>query len=134
MRGEEDRECRARGGKVGTVFAGKGSAALKAFKGGRSKNTPDATLARGSGPLFRKRGGSIPESFKEHEFSKGEDGDREEKAAGGAISGAASKPNAGRPGRRVGGGVGADLSPVSSAQTPSKPKGRKLMGESEKTP
>jgi hypothetical protein len=129
MRGESDRECRAKGG---VVFAGKGAPALKAFKGGRSKNTPDAGLGRGSGPLFRKRGGKIPESFKEHEFSEGED--REEKATGGAISGASAKPSIGRPGRKVGGGVGADLNPVSSAQTPSKPKGRKLMGEGERTP
>jgi hypothetical protein len=132
MRGEEDRECRARGGKTGPVYAGKGSAPLKAFKGARSKNTPDATLSRGGGPLFRKSGGHIPESFKEHEFSKGED--REEKAAGGAISGAAAKPSGGRAGRRSGGGVGADLHPVSSADSPSNPKGRKLMGDSERTP
>jgi hypothetical protein len=130
MRGESDRECRARGG---VVFAGKGSGALKAFKTNKhSKNTPDASLSRGSGPLFRKRGGHIPESFKEHEFGEGED--REEKAAGGAISGGGAKPSMGRAGRKVGGGVGSELHPISLAQTPSKPKGRKLMGEGEKTP
>jgi hypothetical protein len=130
MRGESDRECRAKGG---VVFAGKGSGALKAFKGNKhSKNTPDATLSRGSGPLFRKRGGKIPESFKEHEFSEGED--REDKATGGAISGASAKPSLGRPGRRTGGREGSELNPISLAQTPSKPKGRKLMGESERTP
>ena len=129
MRGEADRECRAKGG---VVFAGKGSDALKAFHGKRSKNTPDATLSRGSGPLFRKGGGKIPESFKEHEFGKGED--REEKATGGAIAGAAAKPSAGRPGRRSGGGIGADFSPLTHAAMPRPPKGRKIMNEGEKTP
>lgn len=130
MRGESDRECRARGGMV--QFNAPGSKAKKSFFSPRPASAaPDATLKRGSG-IFRKRGGHIPESFKEHEFSSGEN--REERATGGAISGAAQKPSAGRPGRKVGGGVGADTSPMTHAQTPSKPKGRKLMGESEKTP
>jgi hypothetical protein len=130
MRGEEDRECRAKGGVV--QFNAKGSKALKAFKGARSPNTPDATLKRGGGPLFRKRGGRLPEAFKEHEGDP-EEG-REDKATGGAISGAAVKPNAGRAGRRVGGRTGSELTPISIAETPTGPKGRKLMSESEKTP
>jgi hypothetical protein len=131
MRGESDRECRARGGAI--PYNAKGSEPLKNFRANKhAKNTPDASLKRGSGPLFRKRGGHIPESFKEHEFSEGED--REEKAAGGAISGRGAKPSMGRAGRKVGGGVGSELHPISLAQTPSKPKGRKLMGEGEKTP
>jgi hypothetical protein len=130
MRGEEDRECRAKGGVV--QFNAKGSKALAAFHGKRSPNTPDATLKRGAGPLFRKRGGRLPEAFKEHEGDP-EEG-REDKATGGAISGAAGKPSLGRAGRKVGGGVGADLNPVASTQTPRKPPGRKLMAESEKTP
>jgi hypothetical protein len=131
MRGESDRECRARGGKV--VYAGKGSKALKSFHSTAPAGAaPDATLKRGGGPLFRKRGGHIPESFKEHEFSEGED--REEKATGGAISGAGAKPSMGRAGRRSGGGVGADLKPLTHAESPAKPKHRKLMGEGERTP
>lgn len=130
MRGEEDRECRAKGGVV--QFNAKGSQALKAFHGKRSPNTPDATLKRGGGPLFRKRGGKIPESFKEHEFGEGED--REEKATGGAISGAAAKPSPGRAGRRKGGRTGSELTPISIAESPAPPKGHKLMGEGEKTP
>jgi hypothetical protein len=125
MRGESDRECRAKGG---TVFAGKGSKALKAFHStAPTTGAPDASLKRGGGPLFRKRGGRLPEAFKEHE------GDPEY-ATGGAVSGAAAKPSLGRAGRRSGGGVGADLKPLTSADKPSKPKGHKLMGDGERTP
>jgi hypothetical protein len=139
MRGEEDRECRAKGGVV--QFNAKGSKALKAFHGSHSPNTPDASLKRGGGPLFRKRGGRLPEAFKEHEGDPEED--REEKAAGGAISGAGAKPSmgrAGRPGRKHGGIAGAaggstaDLHPITHPHSPATPKGRKLMAESEKTP
>lgn len=132
MRGEEDRECRAKGGAVS--YNAKGSVPLKVFKGNRhSPNTPDASLKRGAGPLFRKRGGRLPEAFKEHEFGEGED--REERAAAGAISGAGAKPSAGRAGRRYGGRTGkADLHPTTYPEAPSKPKGTTLMGEGEKTP
>jgi hypothetical protein len=130
MRGEEDRTSRARGG---AVFAGAGSKPLKSFKATKHPAIPvDASTKRGGGPLFRKRGGRLPEDFKEHEGDP-EEG-REEKAMGGKISGAGAKPSMGRAGRKVGGGVGADCSPLTFPQTPSKPKGRKLMGEGEKTP
>ena len=130
MRGESDRECRAKGG---VVFAGKGSQPLKIFKGNKfSKNTPDASLKRGAGPLFRKRGGRLPEAFKEHEGDP-EEG-REDRADGGGISGSSSKPSMGRAGRKVGGRTGADLRPNTHPETPSMPKGTKLMGESEKVP
>jgi hypothetical protein len=131
MRGESDRECRARGG---VVYAGKGSVPLKIFKGNKhSPNSPDASLKRGSGPLFRKRGGRLPEAFKEHEGDP-EEG-REEKAAGGAISGGSAKPSMGRAGRRHGGVAGkADLKPTTYPEAPSKPKGTSLMGEGEKEP
>jgi hypothetical protein len=130
MRGESDRECRAKGG---VVFAGKGSVPLKIFKGKRSPNAPDASLKRGGGPLFRKRGGRLPEAFKEHEGDP-EEG-REDKATGGAISGASAKPSMGRAGRRSGGACGkADLKPLTHPEYPSMPKGTKLMGESEKVP
>ena len=133
MRGESDRECRAKGGHIPIHPDGKGSKTLKSFRSSKPAGAaPDASLKRGGGPLFRKRGGHIPESFKEHEFGEGED--REEKATGGAISGAGAKPSMGRAGRKVGGGVGADLSPLTHPQTPSKPKGRKYMGEGEKAP
>ena len=130
MRGESDRECRAKGG---VVFAGKGSQPLKIFKGNKfSKNTPDASLKRGGGPLFRKRGGRLPEAFKEHE---GDPEERDDRATGGGISGGSAKPSMGRAGRRSGGGVGkADLKPTTYPETPSMPKGTKLMGESEKVP
>ena len=129
MRGESDRECRARGGKLPIHPDGKGSKPLKAFHStAPTTGTPDASLKRGSGPLFRKRGGRLPEAFKEHE------GDPEGRATGGAISGAAAKPSMGRAGRRSGGGVGADTNPLTHAGNPSKAKGRKYMGDGERTP
>ena len=124
MRGESDRECRAKGGKIPVHPDGKGSKTLKAFNStAPTTGTPDASLKRGAGPIFRKHGGNIPSSFKEHEF-----------ADGGAVSGAGAKPSMGRAGRKSGGGVGSDLKPLTHPGTPSKPKGRKLMGDSERTP
>jgi hypothetical protein len=129
MRGESDRECRAKGGKIPVHPDGKGSKTLKAFfSGSPTTGTPDASTKRGSGPLFRKRGGRLPEAFKERE------GDPEDKAYGGAISGAGSKPSMGRAGRKIGGGVGADTSPLTHPQTPRKAKGYKIMGDGERTP
>lgn len=122
MRGEEDRECRAKGG---AVYAGKGSHPLKEFHGKHPHNAPDATLKRGAGPLFRKRGGKVPEAFKEH--------DAGEHAA--AIGGKGKKPHFGRPGRKGGGRAGhSDLTPTTSAETPRPPKQRHIMSEAEKTP
>jgi hypothetical protein len=125
-----DREGRAKGG---VVYAGKGSVPAKIFKGNkRSPNTPDASLKRGAGPIFRKRGGRLPEAFKEHE---GDPEDRDDKATGGAISGGSSKPSMGRAGRKTGGACGkADMKPTTYPETPSMPKGTKLMGDSERVP
>lgn len=128
MRGESDRECRARGGKIPVQPDGKGSKTLKAFFSGKpTTGAVDASTKRGAGPLFRKRGGRLPELFKEHE------GDPDY-ATGGAIAGAGSKPSMGRAGRKTGGGVGADLNPLTHPQTPKKAKGYKIMGEGEKNP
>ena len=133
MRGESDRECRARGGRA-VSYNAQSSVPSKIFKGNKnSPNRPDASLKRGGGPLFRKRGGRLPEAFKEHEGDP-EEG-RDDKATGGGISGGSAKPSMGRAGRRSGGGVGkADLKPTTYPETPSMPKGTKLMGESEKVP
>jgi hypothetical protein len=132
MRGESDRECRARGGKIPVHPDGKGSPTLKAFHSNApTTGRPDASLKRGAGPLFRKRGGRLPEAFVERE---GDPEDREDRAIGGAISGAGAKPSMGRAGRKSGGGVGADLKPLTCPVSPAKPKGRKIMGEGEKSP
>jgi hypothetical protein len=125
MRGESKRDCRARGGSIPVHPDGKGSKPLKAFNSNApTTGTPDASLKRGSGPLFRKHGGHIP-NF---------DDDRDDKATGGAISGAGAKPSMGRAGRKSGGGVGADLKPLTHAGNPRKPPGRKYMGDGERTP
>ena len=119
MRGESDRDCRARGGKIAVHPDGKGSKTLKAFNStSPTTGTPDASLKRGAGPIFRKQGGPVPASY----------------ADGGAISGSGSKPSMGRAGRKTGGGVGADLKPLTHPTSPRKPPGRKYMGDSERTP
>jgi hypothetical protein len=123
MRGESDRECRAKGGKIPVFPDGKGSKTLKAFRStAPTTGTPDASLKRGAGPIFRKTGGHVPAGMKS-EF-----------AEGGAVSGEAAKPSMGRAGRKSGGGVGADLKPLTHPGSPAKPKGRKYMGDSERTP
>lgn len=136
MRGEEDRECRAKGGKIPASHAAK-KQVVREFHGAHAQNTPDASVKRGAGPLFRKRGGKIPEAFKEHEFADGGQvpAPRPAKKTGGAIAGAARKPNLGRAGRARGGGVGADLKPLTSADKPRKPEGgHKFMPDGERTP
>jgi hypothetical protein len=81
------------------------------FHGKMAPNTPDATLKRGAGPIFRASGGGVD------------------------CEGGASKPHGGRPGRKRGGGVGSDLKPLTTANSPSKPKrGAKLMPDAERTP
>lgn len=124
MRGETDRENRARGG---VVFAGKGSHPLKAFKGARSPNTPDGSSKRGSGPLFRKKGGKVPPEFAEER----EEEEREAKARGGAIFGKSKKPSFGRPGRKSGGK--ADTNPLTH-EDHCGPEEHSIMPDSEKTP
>jgi hypothetical protein len=133
MRGEASREGRARGGKIAVHPDGKGSKTLKAFHStAPTTGTPDASLKRGAGPLFRKRGGHIPPSYDDDKDYAG--GGAVDKATGGAISGGGAKPSLGRAARASGGGVGADCNPLTHASTPSKPKGRKYMGDSERTP
>jgi hypothetical protein len=115
MRGEEDRDCRARGGSVK-----KGQSKRKVEKAFRSSEptgeAPDATLDRGAGPIFKADGGAVA------------------RKRGGKVEGGAKKPHMGRAGRARGGGVGSDLKPLTSAASPSKPKDRKLMPDSEATP
>ena len=127
MRGESDRECRARGG--GVVLRRQGLGAAQDLQGQQelAQQRLDASLKRGAGPLFRKRGGRLPEAFKEHE---GDPRLRDRRRD----SGGGSKPSMGRAGRKTGGGVGADLNPLTHPQTPKKPKGYKIMGEGEKIP
>ena len=127
MKGEADRECRARGGHVKKQSR---SNVEREFRGAHPKGTPDASLSRGGGPLFRKRGGKIPPQFE----ARDEDEERDEKAAGGAIAGGAKRPNLGRAGRARGGGVGSDLSPLTSAHKPARPKQRHLMPDTDRTP
>jgi hypothetical protein len=105
MKGEMDRECRAKGG----VVKDDRRQVKKAFKSPKPTGmAPDDTLERGAGPLFRKRGGKI--------------------------EGKGKKAHMGRAGRKSGGGVGSDLKPLTSADSPRKPKDRKIMPESEATP
>jgi hypothetical protein len=109
MRGETDRECRARGGKIKASHAAK-KQVVKEFHGAPTHKTPDASLERGAGPLFRKRGGSV--------------------------EGKGKRPHFGRPGRALGGkaDAGADLHPLTSSDRPRKPKQRQIMPPSEATP
>ena len=114
MRGEEDRECRARGGGVKKQSR---KNVEREFHGAHAHNTPDASAKRGAGPIFRAEGGRVARQL------------------GGAIAGAAKKPNPGRAGRARGGGVGADLKPLTSADKPRKPEGgQHFMPDSERTP
>lgn len=160
MRGESDRDCRARGGGVNRKitpiksFNDRGGEPIKAFNGKRSKNSPDATLKRGSGPIFRARGGSVAPDEMERRAYGGRsghmdggvaghadggavakaDGGAVARKRGGAVEGEAKKPHMGRAGRASGGSVGSDKRPLTSAATPKKPKGRHIMSRSEATP
>jgi hypothetical protein len=141
MRGETDRDCRARGGSVmgrnpGQAVDQESRKNVKRdFRRHHPHGTPDATLKRGAGPIFRKRGGKVADNLA--------DGDRDERAEGGAVAGRKrggkveggfKKPHLGRAGRARGGGVGSDLKPLTSAAHPNKPKDRRIMPDSEKTP
>jgi hypothetical protein len=161
MRGEKDRDCRARGGPVNRPitniksFNDRGGEPVKAFHGKRSKNTPDATLKRGSGPIFRARGGSVaPEEMERRAYggrmghmdggvaghadggavAGHADGGAVARKRGGKVEGEAKKPHMGRAGRASGGSVGSDKRPLTSAATPKKPKGRHIMPRTEATP
>jgi hypothetical protein len=129
MKGEMDRECRASGG----VVKDDRRQVKKAFKSPKPTGmAPDATLKRGKGPLFRKRGGKVAERKEDGEYAAG--GAVAARKRGGAVDGKGKKPHMGRAGRASGGGVGSDLRPLTSADKPRKPKDRKIMPESEATP
>lgn len=137
MRGESDRECRAAGGAL-KKQAHKN--VEREARGAHPKNTPDASISRGSGPLFRKRGGKVPPQFAEEREKEEEEGrakgGRVRRAAGGTIAGGGKKPSMGRAARAQGGTVGstgADLHPMTH-HAPSGPKQRKQMPDSERTP
>jgi len=129
MRGEEDRECRARGGALKKQSA---KNVVREAKGSHPKNTPDGTLSRGGGPIFRAEGGAVDRA--DGGLIKRLKGGRvANKAFGGTISGGGKKPSMGRAARASGGGVGADLHPKTH-DAGSGPKQRKIMPESEKNP
>jgi hypothetical protein len=125
MRGETDRECRARGGSAFKKQAAKN--VVREAKGAHPKNEPDASLSRGSGPLFRKGGGKVAAAAG---FTTG---GRVKKATGGSISGSGKAPSMGRAARARGGGIGADLHPKTH-DAGSGPRGRKIMSDSERIP
>lgn len=129
MRGEsEDRECRASGGALKKQIA---KNVVREAKGSHPKNEPDGSLSRGSGPIFRSKGGKVAK------FASGgaaATGASLKRAFGGAtIGGAGKAPSMGRAARARGGGVGADLHPKTH-DAGSGPKQRKIMAESEKVP
>ena len=133
MKGEMDRECRASGG----VVKDDRRQVKKAFRSPKPTGmAPDATLKRGKGPLFRKRGGKVEERKEDGEYEREEhaDGGVVARKKGGKVEGGAKKMHLGRAGRSRGGGVGSDLKPLTSADSPRKPKDRKIMPESEATP
>ena len=110
---------------------------VKEAKGFHPKNAPDDTITRGSGPLFRAKGGAVEE---EEEREEKKTGGRIGRKKGGFVPfGKGKRPNMGRPGRAggghvKGGGAGSDLRPRTSADTPKPPKQRHIMPESAKTP
>jgi hypothetical protein len=112
-----DRECRASGGQVKSDDR---KAVKKSFYSTKPKTGKvDATLKRGKG-IFRKRGGKVEES--------------EDYKRGGKVEGKAKAPHMGRAGRARGGKAGAELRPLTTADTPAKPKDRHIMPEGEATP
>jgi hypothetical protein len=129
MRGETSREGRASGGSALKKQAHKN--VEREARGAHAKNTPDGSLSRGGGPIFRAKGGKIAKLATGGAAS---DGASLKRAFGGAtISGGGKKPSMGRAARASGGGVGADLHPKTH-DAGSGPKQRKIMAESEKVP
>lgn len=99
-------------------------------RGTHPKNEPDDATSRGDGPLFRSRGGRTPGDSSECDRADGGivarlKGGRVKKATGGSIGGGGKAPSMGRAGRAKGGGVGADLHPLTHAGGHG-PKGRKI--------
>src|SRR5580658_6256024 len=123
MRGESDRECRASGGALKRQAR---KNVEREARGAHPKNEPDASLSRGSGPIFKAEGGAVIDRADGGIVARLKGG-RVKKAFGG------KKPSMGRAGRKSGGGVGADLHPKTH-DAGSGPKGRKIMSEGEKVP
>lgn len=130
MQGDSDRECRASGGALKKQIA---KNVEREARGAHPKNTPDGTLSRGGGPIFRAAGGAAVIDRKDGGIVARLKGGRVKKAFGGTISGGGKGPSMGRAARASGGGVGADLHPKTH-DAPGKPKGRKLMADSEREP
>ncbi len=129
MRGETDRECRASGGALKRQAR---KNVEREAKGAQPKNTPDGTLSRGGGPIFKAEGGAVIVRAEGGIVARLKGG-RVKKAFGGTISGGGKKPSMGRAGRKSGGGVGADLHPKTH-DGGTGPKQRKIMPDSEKIP
>lgn len=132
MRGETDRECRASGGALKKQAS---KNVEREARGSHPKNTPDGSLSRGGGPIFRKKGGKVAAFADGGAAAATATGASLKRAFGGSasIGGASKKPSMGRAARASGGGVGADLHPKTH-DAGSGPKGRKIMAESEKVP
>lgn len=129
MRGEEGRDCRAQGGSAFKKQIAKN--VVREAKGAHPKNTPDAALSRGEGPIFKAEGGAVDRA--DGGIVARLKGGRVKRAFGGTISGGGKAPSMGRAGRKRGGGVGADLHPKTH-DAGSGPRGRKIMSDSERIP
>jgi hypothetical protein len=130
MRGESDRECRASGGALKRQAR---KNVEREARGAHPKNEPDASLSRGSGPIFKAEGGAVIDRADGGIVARLKGGRVKKQLGGAAISGGGKKPSMGRAGRARGGGVGADLHPKTH-DAGSGPKGRKIMSEGEKVP
>ena len=107
------------------------------MKGKESKDGKEDCYAKGGEVESRKEVKEEAEG-KEAENEESDDeageekkrGGRVKKKRGGKIEGEGEKPHLGKPARHMrarGGGVGSDRNPLSSANSPSAPSGRKLM-------
>jgi hypothetical protein len=137
MRGESDRECRASGGALKKQAR---KNVEREARGAHPKNTPDGTLSRGGGPIFKAEGGAVDRadggSIDRADgglIARLKGGRVKKQLGGAAIGGAGKKPSMGRAGRARGGGVGADLHPKTH-DAGSGPKQRKIMSKSEVVP
>src|SRR5215472_17409200 len=97
--------------------------------GGVEPHNPPVTTAYAGGQSevakesrMRKRGGRVHEHEHEEEEEERKAGGRVQRKAGGLVTGAKSAARADRPGRKGGGRVGADTSPLTSANRASAQK------------
>ena len=108
---------------------------VREARGAHPKNTPDGSLARGAGPIFREDGGAVIDKADGGGIVARLKGGRVKKQLGGAtIAGGGKKPSMGRAGRARGGGVGADLHPKTHDAGAEARKAASLMPESEAEP